>query len=477
MKIGRILAAAIAAMGVLSCLVVFFGGEEDNSGEIAAIWQDLEIHSNKKMYFEAVQDYQRLIALNNENYELVLEYKEFCKENGFEAECAGACLRAMDMRPDDFESAKDYLQWLESSNSKEIYTFVQQKAATFTGEQSEYFSDYYDSIRGSYKRIVGSLAGLSPWFSNIIYYPADGGGVYPLSGGEVYTLAKNESGKMLAFNASGTTIANNDDIMSYSMTDNLIAAVDDGQAVYIASDRRRIVPYDPVNKLLINYDYLGPYSGGLANYNNGGDWGYINKDAVSCVSGFEKASPFMNGVAAVKKDGKWGFIKYNSESGVIELTGYIYDDVYLDGYGYPLCCGYGYVKKSGVGGWSLVRVLMNEERNSIIGITEVGDKTFEDVRPFGRYGAAMSGGKWGFLNEFGDWVIESAYDDAYSLMCGLAPVKINGMWGYIDAVGKVIIEPQFDEAQPFNSNGIAPVSVNGVWELIQLVEYVYQLES
>lgn len=185
----------------------------------------------------------------------------------------------------------------------------------------------------------------------------------------------------------------------------------------------------------------------------------------------------MNGVAAVKKDGKWGFIKYNSESGVIELTGYIYDDVYLDGYGYPLCCGYGYVKKSGVGGWSLVRVLMNEERNSIIGITEVGDKTFEDVRPFGRYGAAMSGGKWGFLNEFGDWVIESAYDDAYSLMCGLAPVKINGMWGYIDAVGKVIIEPQFDEAQPFNSNGIAPVSVNGVWELIQLVEYVYQLES
>ncbi len=225
MKIGRILAAAIAAMGVLSCLVVFFGGEEDNSGEIAAIWQDLEIHSNKKMYFEAVQDYQRLIALNNENYELVLEYKEFCKENGFEAECAGACLRAMDMRPDDFESAKDYLQWLESSNSKEIYTFVQQKAATFTGEQSEYFSDYYDSIRGSYKRIVGSLAGLSPWFSNIIYYPADGGGVYPLSGGEVYTLAKNESGKMLAFNASGTTIANNDDIMSYSMTDNLIAAL------------------------------------------------------------------------------------------------------------------------------------------------------------------------------------------------------------------------------------------------------------
>lgn len=476
MRIGGVLAAAIAAMGVLSGMVVFFGGEEDNSEEIAAVRQNLETHSNKKMYYEAVRDYQQLIALDNENYDLVLEYKEYCKEKGFETECAGACLMAMSMRPDDFESAKDYLQWLDSSNSKEIYTFVQQQAAAFSGEQAKYFSDFYDSIKGNYKRIAGGFLRLSPWFSNIIYSPAEGGGVISLSGGETYTLATSENGKMMVIGAEGTTVTGADDIMSYSMSDNLIAAVDDGQAVYIASDRRRIVPYDPINKTLIGYDYLGPFSGGLANYNNGGVWGYINKDAVSCFSGFEGASPFMNGVAAVKKDGKWGFVKYNAESGITELSGYIYDDMFFDEYGYPLCCGYGYVRKSGGSGWSLVRVQMNEERNSIIGIAEVGDKTFEEVRPFGRYGAAKSNGKWGFLDEFGNWRIEPEYDDANSLMCGLAPVKIDGKWGYVDANSKVIIEPQFDEALAFNSNGIAPVSVNGVWELIQLVEYVYQSE-
>lgn len=477
MRIGGILAAAIAIMGVLSCVVVFFGGEKDNSEEIASIRQSLETHSNKKMYYEAIRDYQQLIALDNENYDLVLEYKEYCKEKGFEAECASACIKAMSMNPEDFESAKDYLQWLENNSSKEIYTFVQQQAKSFSDEQAEYFSEYYDSIKGNYKRIVGGLLQVLPWFSNIIYSSAEGGGVYPLSGGEVYTLAENGNGKMITISAMGVTIVSADNIMSYSASDNLIAAVDDGQAVYIASDRRRIVPYDPINKTLINYDYLGPYSSGLANYNNGGVWGYINKEAVSCFSGFEGASPFMNGIATVKKDGKWGFVKYNAESGIIELSGYIYDDMFFDEYGYPLCCGYGFVKKSSDRGWSLVRVQMNDERNSIISIADVGDKTFEEVKPFGRYGAVKSGGKWGFLDEFGDWKIEPEYDDAGSLMCGLAPVKIDGMWGYIDANNKVIIEPQFDAALSFNSNGIAPVSVNGVWELIQLVEYVYKSES
>ncbi len=50
--------------------------------------------------------------------------------------------------------------------------------------------------------------------------------------------------------------------------------------------------------------------------------------------------------------------------------------------------------------------------------------------------------------------------------CGLVSVSEDGKWGYMNESGELIIEYQFDYAGVFNNNGIAAVSVDGNYGLI-----------
>src|SRR5665213_4292835 len=69
------------------------------------------------------------------------------------------------------------------------------------------------------------------------------------------------------------------------------------------------------------------------------------------------------------------------------------------------------------------------------------------------------GGRWGFVNQSGETVINPQFDRAEVFSAGLAPVKM-GRWGYVDAAGKVVINPQFDRADVF-SEGLAAVKLGG----------------
>ena len=48
-------------------------------------------------------------------------------------------------------------------------------------------------------------------------------------------------------------------------------------------------------------------------------------------------------------------------------------------------------------------------------------------------------GKWGFVNDKKEIIIQIDYDFADDFSEGLAPVKLNGKYGYIDKTGKNII--------------------------------------
>lgn len=46
-----------------------------------------------------------------------------------------------------------------------------------------------------------------------------------------------------------------------------------------------------------------------------------------------------------------------------------------------------------------------------------------------------SSGKWGFVNEKQQWVIQPQFEDAKSFQTGRAAVKQNGKWGFINKRG------------------------------------------
>ena len=54
-------------------------------------------------------------------------------------------------------------------------------------------------------------------------------------------------------------------------------------------------------------------------------------------------------------------------------------------------------------------------------------------------------GKYGFVDEKGNVVVDYKYDDATEFnKYGFAGVKINGVWGAINIKGEVVIEPKYN---------------------------------
>jgi hypothetical protein len=73
--------------------------------------------------------------------------------------------------------------------------------------------------------------------------------------------------------------------------------------------------------------------------------------------------------------------------------------------------------------------------------------------------AALPGG-YGYLNAKGKWVIQPRFSWALEFSEGLACVNQNTKYGYINAKGKWVIQPQFLFARSF-SDGLAYAELNG----------------
>lgn len=65
-------------------------------------------------------------------------------------------------------------------------------------------------------------------------------------------------------------------------------------------------------------------------------------------------------------------------------------------------------------------------------------------------------GKWGYINEDGDQVIQARFKEAGNFSEGLAPVKIGEKYGYIDQSGQLVIAARYSYAATF-SEGLAQV--------------------
>ena len=148
----------------------------------------------------------------------------------------------------------------------------------------------------------------------------------------------------------------------------------------------------------LNYQFVYPFSEGLAKVEADGRFGYIDKEGKEVVSPkYEDAEDFREGLAAVKADGR-----------------------------------YGYIDKEG---------------------KEVVSPKYEDVWDF-REGLARveADGKYGYIDKEGKEVVSPKYESAGDFSEGLAEVKADGKWGCIDKEGKEVISPKYEKSQYFGKN-------------------------
>jgi hypothetical protein len=79
---------------------------------------------------------------------------------------------------------------------------------------------------------------------------------------------------------------------------------------------------------------------------------------------------------------------------------------------------------------------------------------------------AKDAGKWGYINQTGQWVVPPTYNFANDFSEDIANVQINGKWGYIDGAGNKVTDALYDDAYSFH-NGLARVKKNSLWGYIR----------
>lgn len=79
-------------------------------------------------------------------------------------------------------------------------------------------------------------------------------------------------------------------------------------------------------------------------------------------------------------------------------------------------------------------------------------------------------GKYGYVNENGEWIIEPIYQVAWDFKEGIGriktPPRFTGKYGFIKSDGKYLIAPQFDSARDFK-HGFAAVAINNKWTFLK----------
>ncbi|TAF06718.1 MAG: hypothetical protein EAZ77_11695 [Nostocales cyanobacterium] len=216
--------------------------------------------------------------------------------------------------------------------------------------------------------------------------------------------------------------------------------------------------------LKVQFDWVEPFSEGMAAVKMGYKWGYIDKTGqiVGRIE-YDRAEPFSAGLALVKiNNDKNRYIGYIDKTGQ-RITNLInnlkIDDAVSfseDMAAVAITNKWGYIDKTG-------QIIIPAQ--------------YDEAKSFSEGVAAVKiGNQWTYIDKTGQTIIKLEFDDAGSFATGLAAVKVGKQWGYIDKLGNFVITPQFDEVDIF-AERLAPAKIGGKWGYInQFAEFIISPE-
>lgn len=229
-----------------------------------------------------------------------------------------------------------------------------------------------------------------------------------------------------------------DYIWPYS--DGVAIAERDGHFGYIDTEGNVVVPFE--------YDFLSEFQDGLAIAEKDGMWGFVDRAGnVAVPLIFEAVFPFHDGRSNVRHDGRWIPI---DNRGARQARG-AFDEMQ------PFSFGYSSVKLGGMKGF------VGTDGNLLNGFIykDTADQFSEG------FVAVRKEDLWGFIDVKGKNITRFIYEEALPFSEGKAAVKISGQWGFINSKGKIVIPASLDAVDPDGfKNGRAVVSKNGRLYLI-----------
>lgn len=431
MKIKILLVVSLVLAGIMVTLSVV-GGQASDKEEYAGYLALARENAEKKIPYVAVQNYRRAINMDAGDEEVYREYLAQAKDLG-EDYYMSAVKEYVQFFP---ESAAAYEALCDYYYEYEIYQNVMDTALEAREKDiaTDKVRDYYlecsvmSRVIGSGFEEAGSFVGdVAKVKMNDLYGFINANANYLILPKyeeasfflQSFAAVKYEN-EWFMINDSGYKVAVTDQKVDY------LDVINNGRVLFALNDK---------------YDYMT-------------DSLMVPKEVR-----YEAATTFKNGVAAVKQNGKWALINSNMEL----ITDFLFEDVLRDEFNTCINNGVIFVKKDGK------YYMCNAEGARITGTAFDAAYPFVGTEP----AAVCVDGKWGFVDESGNMVIEPQYENAKSFNIGLGAVSKDGLWGYIDVNNAMRIECQYLNCLPFSWNGVTAIcEEDGTWTYIKLLSYL-----
>ncbi|BDZ84767.1 hypothetical protein Lac2_29010 [Claveliimonas bilis] len=430
----NVIALFVALLGL--AWVVSLSEAMNNPRRLKAHLEKAEELEAKEIYVDAISEYESALEYDPENEGIYLKMARAALNSGNSNEFESIC---EDMAENyQNEEALELLMEYYEENDYEDKAVQYLKDFTEEYPDNEKAEEWFRKLKGSYTELYCRYEEIGEIINDTMSFKED----------DVYGIADAQGSEIVEAGYKET--------FPFSKDGFALVRKMDGKWIYIDEDgQTRKAPDE-------KYTNLGMFSDERAVAKKDGKYGYLDED-------MEPAGKFMwssltavaEGTGAGKKEGTWRLVNQDGEPKGEKH----YDGIIMDENGF---CS---MQK---------RIFVREKDTYYIVNTkgkEIGELTFEDAKAFTEdgYAAVCKDGKWGFVNEDGELVIDYTYDDAQSFHNGYAAVKQNELWGYIDEEGTQVIKPQFVEATKFSSEGTAAVQVDDQgeekWQLIQLDLY------
>ena len=388
----------------------------------------------KEIYVDAVTEYEQVLEYTPDNVSAHIKMAKAYLNSGNTSKFTSVCENTAENYQDHAE-ALDMLMEYYLDNDYEDRAVKYLEDFTENYPDNENAREWFSKLKGSYTELYCRYDEMSEIVNDSMVVKRDGlYGITDEKGQEIIEIKYEE-------------------IYPFSEDGFALARKENGTYMYIDRDgQTRKVPDE-------KYSDLGMISSERAAACKDGKYGYLDENMEPAGEfTWNELTGIKGSTGAGKKDKKWVLVDKKGEAkGDRE-----YDDVIMDDGGF--CSNQKCIFVKDKKGYRLI-----DSKGKGIGKQE-----FDDAKAFTEdgYAAVCRDGKWGFIDDEGELVIDYTYEDAESFRNGLAAVYVDGLWGYIDTDGKLIITPRFIETTHFSEAGTAAVKIEEdgeeEWKLIQL---------